>query len=46
MKQPKIKLKICKKLLKTIKYSYLKVNFILWIMKLITKYLNLTIIDI
>jgi len=29
MKQPKIKLKYVKKLLKTIKYGYLKVNFIL-----------------
>jgi len=29
MKQPKIKLKYVKKLLKTIKHSYLKVNFIL-----------------
>jgi len=29
MKQPKIKLKYIKKLLITIKYDYLKVNFIL-----------------
>jgi len=29
MKQPKIKLKHVKKILKTIKYGYLKVNFIL-----------------
>ena len=29
MEQPKIKLKYFKKLLKTIKYGYLKVNFIL-----------------
>ena len=35
-----------KKILKSIKYGYLKVNFTLQIIKLITKYLNLTIIDI
>ena len=29
MKQLKIKLKICEKLLKTINHGYLKVNFIL-----------------
>jgi len=29
MKQPKIKIKLCEKLPKTIKYAYLKVNFIL-----------------
>jgi len=40
------KIKISEKLLKSIKYSYLKVNFILQIIKLIIKYLNLIIIDI
>jgi len=40
------KIKISDKLLKSIKYSYLKVNFILQIIKLIIKYLNLIIIDI
>ena len=34
------------KLLKTIKHGYLKVNFILYMIKLIAKYLNLIIIDI
>jgi len=41
-----MKLKICEKLLKSIKYGYLKVDFILKIIKLITKYLNLIVIDI
>jgi len=46
MKQPKIKLKYVKNNLSQLSNAYLKVNFILQMIKLITKYLNIIIIDL